>query len=72
MRLPADVYPKGLRFTFTYILPLVFIASVPAQTLQHRGHLAVSLAGIGVSILALAFARAFWFFALRSYASTGS
>jgi len=72
MRLPADVYPKGVRFTFTYVLPLIFIASVPAQTLQHRGHVAVSLAGIGVSILALAFARAFWFIALRSYASTGS
>jgi ABC-2 type transport system permease protein len=72
MRLPADVYPKGLRITFTYVLPLVFIASVPAQTLQHRGSLAVSLAGIAIAIVALAFARAFWFVALRSYSSTGS
>jgi ABC-2 type transport system permease protein len=61
-----------LRFTFTYVLPLVFIASVPAQTLQHRGSPAMALAGIGVALLALVLARAFWFFALRFYSSTGS
>lgn len=72
MRLPADVYPKALRITFTYVVPLVFIASVPAQTLQHRGSPAVALAGMGVAVVALVFARAFWFFALKSYSSTGS
>jgi ABC-2 type transport system permease protein len=72
MRLPAEVYPRVLRFTFTYVLPLVFIASVPAQTLQHRGSPAMALAGIGVALLALVLARAFWFFALRFYSSTGS
>jgi len=72
MRLPADVYPRALRLTFTYVLPFVFVASVPAQTLQHRGHPLVALAGIGVAIVALLFARAFWFIALRSYSSTGS
>lgn len=72
MRLPADVYPRGVRFTFTYILPLVFIASVPAQTLQHRGHPALALAGMGAGALLLVLSRAFWFFALRSYTSTGS
>lgn len=72
MRLPADVYPRGLRLIFTYAIPLVFIASVPAQTLQHRGVVAVSLAGIGGAILAVLMARAFWFAALRSYSSTGS
>jgi ABC-2 type transport system permease protein len=72
MRLPADVYPRGLRFTLTYVVPLVFIASVPAQTLQHRGHPAVSLAGMGAALVLLLLARAFWFVALRSYSSTGS
>jgi len=72
MRLPADVYPYVLRFTFTYVIPLVFIASVPAQTLQHRGSLGMALTGIGAGLLCLLFARAFWFIALRSYSSTGS
>jgi len=72
MRLPADVYPRVLRLAFTYVLPLVFIASVPAQTLQHRGHPAVALAGMGAAAVALVLARAFWFFALRFYSSTGS
>ena len=72
MRLPADVYPRALRFTLTYILPLVFVASVPAQTLQHRAHFALPLAGMGAGLLLAVLARAFWFFALRSYTSTGS
>jgi len=72
MRLPADVYPRPLRFAFTYVIPLVFIASVPAQTLQHRGSHLVALAGMGAALVALALARAFWFFALRFYSSTGS
>lgn len=72
MRLPADVYPRALRFTFTYVLPIIFVASVPAQTLQHRGDPKIALGGIAVAILALAFARAFWFTAIKSYSSTGS
>jgi ABC-2 type transport system permease protein len=72
MRLPADVYPKALRLTFTYAIPLVFIASVPAQTLQHRGSPAVALGGMLAALIILLIARAFWFFALRYYASTGS
>ncbi len=72
MRLPADVYPHPVRFTLTYILPLVFIASVPAQTLQHRGTPLVSLAGMGAGVVLFFLSRAFWFLALRSYSSTGS
>lgn len=72
MRLPADIYPHVLRVTFTYVIPLVFIASVPAQTLQHRGTVPASLAGMGAALLCIVLARAFWFIALRSYSSTGS
>lgn len=72
MRLPADVYPRALRLTFTYLLPIIFVASVPAQTLQHRGDPKLALGGIAVALLALAFARVFWLTALRSYSSTGS
>jgi viologen exporter family transport system permease protein len=72
MRLPADVYPRVVRFTLTYVLPLVFIASVPAQTLQHRGHAVWALAGTGIGLAMLAVSRALWRFALRSYSSTGS
>ena len=72
IRFPADIYPRALRAVFTYGLPLVFIASVPTQTLQHRGSLWGSLAGVLAAALAFLVARLFWRFALRFYASTGS
>jgi ABC-2 type transport system permease protein len=72
IRLPADVYPRGLRLVFTYGLPLVFIASVPTKMLQHRGDLWFSLGGFAAALLFFAVARLFWKFALRSYVSTGS
>jgi len=72
MRLPADVYPRAVRFALTYILPLVFIASVPTQTLQHRGHPLASIAGTAAGIVLFLLSRVFWFVALRSYSSTGS
>lgn len=72
IRLPSDVYPHVLRFTFTYLIPVVFVASVPAQTLQHRVGPGMPLAGMAAALICLVVARVFWFFALRSYASTGS
>ncbi|MGQ9731248.1 MAG: ABC-2 family transporter protein [Candidatus Zipacnadales bacterium] len=61
IRLPADVYSKALRATFTYVLPLVFIASIPAQTLQYRKSPLMTAAGRGPAVVVLRFARAFWF-----------
>jgi len=72
MRFPADVFPRALRLTFTYVLPLVFIASVPTQTLQHRAGLATPLAGMMAAVVMFGLARLLWRFALRFYSSASS
>jgi ABC-2 type transport system permease protein len=72
MRFPADVFPRALRFTLTYVLPLVFIASVPTQTLQHRGGPVAPLAGMMAAVLMFGLARLLWRFALRFYSSASS
>ena len=66
-RYPIEIYPAWLRGALTYVIPVVFIITVPAQALAGR------LAG-GSVVLALAVAAgavllssAFWRFGLRHY-----
>ncbi len=71
-RYPIDIYGPGLRQILTFVVPLAFLATVPAQQLV-RGFSPVNLViGIGWAVLAVLASRAFWRFALRSYTSASS
>jgi len=73
-RFPRDVFKGAFLFIFSWIIPVMIVANVPARVLT-RGfenpwpgvlHLAVATA------LVVCATRMFWFFALRRYASAGS
>jgi ABC-2 type transport system permease protein len=71
-RYPLDIYSSGLRAALTFVVPLAFLATVPARQLV-RGFDPVML-GIGV-VWAIAFfvlARLLWRFALKHYGSASS
>ncbi|MEQ1859488.1 MAG: ABC-2 family transporter protein [Chthoniobacteraceae bacterium] len=73
-RYPIDIFRGTFRFIFSWIIPVMIVANVPARLLA-RGlenpwpsvlHL---LAATAIVVVA---ARMFWFFALRRYASASS
>jgi ABC-2 type transport system permease protein len=71
-RYPIGVYPAGYRFFFTFIIPVAFLTTVPAQVLLGRAHWPWVVGMACVVVLLLAASRAFWRFALRFYTSASS
>ena len=69
---PISAYPWGYQVFFTFILPVAFMTTVPAESMLGRGDGGSWLAAAGVTVLVLLVARGFWQFALRSYTSASS
>ncbi len=71
-RYPMVAYPAIYRFFFTFVVPVAFLTTVPAQAMLDRSELTWS---IGAAILAgilFIFSIFFWRFALRFYTSASS
>jgi len=71
-RFPMVAYPAAYRFFFTFIIPVAFLTTIPAETMLGKVQfiwllLAAILAG-GL----LVFSRFFWRFALKFYTSASS
>lgn len=71
-RYPMVAYPAAYRFFFTFVVPVAFLTTVPAEAMLGRVQIGW-LVGAGVLALGLLFvARSFWRFALRFYTSASS
>ncbi len=71
-RFPIEGYPAAYRVFFTFIVPVAFLTTVPAQAMLNRSN---PLWLLGAAILAAALFQAsrwFWQFALRFYTSASS
>ena len=71
-RYPIAAYPTAYRFFFTFVMPVAFLTTVPAQALLGRSEISWL---IGAAILAVALflvSTWFWRFALRFYTSASS
>jgi ABC-2 type transport system permease protein len=71
-RFPSVAYPAVYRFFFTFILPVAFMTTVPAQAMLGRMDGGKLLTAAGLALLTLAAARIFWRFSLRFYTSASS
>lgn len=69
---PDVLYPSWLRYVVLTILPMGFVASVPARLLVDEWSWGLPLASLAVGISSLAFSRWYWQKALRRYASASS
>jgi ABC-2 type transport system permease protein len=71
-RFPMVAYPATYRFFFTFIVPVAFLTTVPAEAMLGRSQV-VWLVGAGALALGLLFVSSiFWRFALRFYTSASS
>ena len=66
-RYPIDVYPVWLKNTLTYIIPVVFIITIPAQALAGKLSMSYLTVSAFVAICTLAAASAFWRYGLKHY-----
>ena len=66
-RWPVGIYPDWLRFGITFLVPIAFAITVPAEALTSRlDWQTLALAG-GFAVVLFAFTRWFWRFGLRNY-----
>lgn len=71
-RYPMVAYPITYRFFFTFIVPVAFLTTVPAEAMLGRVQVGW-IVGAGVLALGLLIVtRFFWSFALRFYTSASS
>jgi ABC-2 type transport system permease protein len=71
-RYPIEIYPGWLRGALTYVVPVAFIITIPAQALSGRaGHMPLAVA-CAVGILSLTAASLFWRFGLKFYTGASS
>lgn len=71
-RYPVSAYPTGLRFFFTFLLPVAFLTTVPAEAFLGHSSNEWLMASMSVTALALTASRLFWRYALRFYTSASS
>ncbi|MEA5510964.1 ABC transporter permease [Crocosphaera sp. UHCC 0190] len=71
-RFPIAAYPTAYRFFFTFVIPVTFLTTVPAETLLGKTQFSWLLSSGLLAVLLLTISHYFWQFALRFYTSASS
>jgi viologen exporter family transport system permease protein len=71
-RWPLSLYPGWLRYGLTFIVPVAFAVTVPAEALTGRLNLVDLIIALGIAVFLVILSRAFWKFGLRRYSSASS
>ena len=69
---PIALYPAGYQFFFTFVIPVAYLTTVPAQAVRGTMTLQHLLIGSVLAAVLLTASRFFWRFALRYYTSASS
>ncbi len=70
-RFPVTAFPTWVRIVLTFIVPIAFLTTVPAQAVLGWLRPAGALAGLLIAATLAMISRAFWRYALRHYTSAG-
>jgi len=71
-RWPVGVYPGWLRYSVTFLVPVGFAVTVPAEAVTSRLHWPTLVLAFGFACAAFAFTRWFWRFGLRHYSGASA
>ncbi len=69
---PVAMYPTAYQFFFTFIVPVAFMTTVPAQAVRGLMTGRQFMIAIVLAVVLLTVSRFFWRFALRFYTSASS
>ena len=71
-RWPVDIYPNWLRYGLTFLVPVAFAVTVPAEALTGRLTLQTWLGALALTMLLFALARTVWVIGLRNYSGASA
>ena len=71
-RWPVTIYPQWLRIGLTFLVPVAFAVTVPAQALTNRLTPLTLLGALGLAVLLVALARFIWRLGVRSYSGASA
>jgi ABC-2 type transport system permease protein len=71
-RWPVGVYPGWLRYSVTFLVPVAFAVTVPAEALTSRLHWPTLALSVGFGVVLFAFTRWFWRLGLRNYSGASA
>ncbi|MBP7845529.1 MAG: ABC-2 family transporter protein [Proteobacteria bacterium] len=69
---PDQIYPNALRYVFLSVLPIAFMASVPARIFSGKGSIEYFIAGICVPLTLLFLVSQCWNKVIKRYSSASS
>jgi len=71
-RWPVSIYPDWLRTGMTFLVPVAFAVTVPAEAMTNRLTPESMLFAFGLTVLFLLLARGVWILGLRSYSGASA
>ena len=71
-RWPINIYPRWLRISLTFLIPIAFAVTIPAEALIGRLTPPVLLGSFGLTILFLALARLVWRLGVKNYSGASA
>jgi ABC-2 type transport system permease protein len=71
-RWPISLYPGWLRFALTFIVPVAFATTVPAEALTGRLTLTTLIGAVGLAVIMFVLSRLFWRIGLRKYSGASA
>ncbi len=71
-RWPIGIYPGWLRYSVTFLVPVAFAVTVPAQAVTSRLQWQTLVLAALFAVVLFAFTRWFWRFGLRRYSGASA
>ncbi len=71
-RWPVSVYPDWLRTGLTFLVPVAFAVTIPAEAMTNRLTTESMLYAFGLTLLFMTLARGIWVIGLRSYSGASA
>jgi len=71
-RWPVGIYPEWLRTGLTFLVPVAFAVTVPAEALTNRLTGTSLLLAFGMTLLFILLARGLWLLGLSNYSGASS
>jgi len=69
---PIGIYPGWLRYSVTFLVPIAFAVTVPAEALTSRLDWETLVLSIVFAVVLFSFTRWFWSFGLRRYSGASA